>query len=1123
MRKATIILFLFVLPYIGVFASNKEDDTDPQWTVISIHQVQNSASGLAWDGEYIYIGSYGGSASNKVYRFNPATATNEFLFDAPASTFGLTWDGSNLWVTHSNGLSNPSRANKLDMQGNVIDFFNLPARMMSGIAYDNGDFWAARYESPHHKIYHLQMQDEQYVAVDSFPSPTSQPWELARQGEFLWLAEYNRSEIHKMDLQGNLITTYPASLQRTSGVVYDGQYLWYLSRSSATGTPSFLYQVDLSGGGTPEIVADTQNDFGNVTLENTASWMMQISNTGTGQLTLEDMVFPAGTAFSTSKSFPFNIAAGQSDSIEVTFAPEQINHQAVTALLQTNDPANLEMNILLEGIGLAQGPFMLSHQDQADFGMVRVNSSNRKYLVFQNMGDAPLEISQVDLHSNDFYFDSYVEFPYVLEPVETLELPLWFMPDNTGASESNATVVFNNEQQSPLTIQLMGDAQHTEHAAGDLLWEYQFGDPVWSHATSVLTIPDLNGDGMPDVMLTTRTGHLRTFNANASGQADLIWERHLGIVDFPKAVALASDINGDGLNDIIAGTAISDQAITAVSSRTGENLWRVETSDLAHAGWIYMVDVTHDFNGNGYLDVVAAIGNSEANTGSIICINGLNGEILWHTQLNNTTYSVMVVEDFTGDGMPDVVAGASAAGNKGKVVGLNGTSGASVWVADVAEAARALGQLGDITENGIADIIAGSVNGIYYLLDATNGNIKVSGSTNSRIYDFYNAGDLNLNGHPVFIPTAGFTSNLMAICGKSGGMVWTLPLGENPTQVAIIPDITGNGRNDILVGTRPNNKKIFIVNGAEGTVISSIDLDAGTHVLSTIEDITGNGNIEIITSTDSGFLGVYSCGPKADPLEYTLTFEVRNSAGLPLEGALVSIAAEGLELYTDAQGIVGTDLFPGIYSYTVSLDNHSEASGSIAVDNADLLHEVILESPVWAVTFIVSDNNSLPLENVSIEISADKVIVFTDANGIVSVDLSAGDYKYTAEKENHFPASGQFIMVDEDIVVYIDMQHDGTGIDNLLTEKIRSYPNPFSNQINIDYYLSHDQAVTITFYHSNGSIVYSEQLNNQLSGKNTITWNAVSSNGINLKAGVYFIEIKTMDFLYRDRIIFTGN
>jgi outer membrane protein assembly factor BamB len=648
MKKATITLTLLFLPAIFLFARGhqKAEDPDPQWTVINIYQVHNFASGLAWDGTYFYMGSYGGSESSKVYRFNPATTTNEYLFDGPSSTLGLTWDGSHLWITNSMGLSQPSRANKVDMQGNILEHFNLPARMMSGIAYDNGDFWAARYESPFHKIYHLQLQEGQYVPVDSFPTPTSQPWEIARQDDILWITDYNRSEIHQTGLQGNLIATFPASLQRTSGVVHDGQYLWYLSRSSATGTPSFLYQVDLSGGGTPEMVVDNHHDFGNVTLGSNASWDMHISNTGTGQLTIEDLVFPANSPFSTSQDFPFNIPAGDSTTVAITFAPDQINFQEVTALLQTNDPANLEVGISLEGIGLESGPFMLSHQDAVDFGSVRIHSSNKKYFVFQNMGDAPLEITQVQLDSDRFYFDSYVAFPYVLEPVETLELPFWFIPEQTGATAGNATVTFNNELQSPLTIPLTGEAQQTEYAAGDLLWQYQFPGPIWNHATSILTVPDLNEDGVPDVMLTTRTGHLRVFNSNASGLADLIWERHLGIVDFPKAVALGSDINGDGLQDIIVGTAISDEAITAVSSRTGENIWRVETSDFPPSGWIYMVDVSHDFNGNGYLDVVAAIGNSGSNNGSVMCINGQNGEILWHTQLNFATYSVLVVEGF---------------------------------------------------------------------------------------------------------------------------------------------------------------------------------------------------------------------------------------------------------------------------------------------------------------------------------------------------------------------------------------------------------------------------------------------------------------------------------------------
>lgn len=1121
MKKITLSIFVFYLLCISVFAQGKnvEQDPDPQWTIINIYQVQNSASGLAWDGEFFYIGSYGGVNSDKVYKFNPSTATNEYLFTSPESTFGMTWDGTHLWITHPQSLSNPSRATKMDLQGNIVDNFNLPARMMSGIAYDNGDFWAARYESPFHKIYNLQLQDGEYVAVDSFPTPSSQPWEIARQGDdILWVTDYYTSVIHKMDLEGNLITTYPAALYRTSGVVFDGQYLWYLARSSATGSPSYLYQVDLEGSGAPEVVVDQSHDFGNVTLEGTSVWSMEVSNPGTGQLTIDDMVFDGNTAFSTNKTFPFNIAAGQSDIIEISFAPTQINHQDITAVLHTNDPANLQVNIYLEGIGLESGSYLFPHQEEIDFGVVRVNSSNKKYFVFQNLGDAELEISQVQLGSDLFYFDGYVDFPYLLQPVETIEIPFWFLPAGTGPVEATATVLFNNEEQSPLIINLSGNAQSDDYAVGDLLWQYQLPGPVWNHATSVLSVPDLNEDGKSEVMLTTRTGHLRVFNSNASGEADLIWERHLGIVDFPKAVALASDINGDGLNDIIAGTGMGDMAITAVSSRTGEDLWRVETNSLPFTGWVYMVDVSHDFNDDGYLDVVAAIGNTETGTGSVICLNGLNGEILWHTQLGAAVFTVMVAEDFTGDGIPDVVAGSNAPSNKGKVVAIDGQTGAIEWEIEAASSVRALGQLNDITENGTADIIAGTLNGIFYLIDATSGDIQITGSTNTRIYDFYDAGDLNFNGHPSFIPSAGLSNNLNAICGKTGSLIWTLPMTDIPIHVAIIPDITGDGRNDIAVGTRPNNDKIYLVNGNNGTLIDSFDLDQGAAVVNSIGDINGNGNVEIITSTSSGFLGVFSLGPHIEPVEYTLAFEVKNDEGQPMQGATIIVTGLNDELTTDAQGMASTELFPGSYDYSVSLVNHNQFVGNVIIVDADVVEQITLQSPQYSVTFIVTSQDS-PLANVSIEVSAAKAVAVTDANGIASLDLPGSDYTYLAQKEFFFPASGEFQVVDQAIVVNINMVVDETGVGHHQNTGIRSYPNPFSGNINVEYWLNDARDVTITLYHSNGGIVYSQIITDAVSGANRFSWD---TSAYNLKHGVYFLEIKSGDIIYRERLIYTG-
>ncbi len=57
-------------------------------------------------------------------------------------------------------------------------------------------------------------------------------------------------------------------------------------------------------------------------------------------------------------------------------------------------------------------------------------------------------------------------------------------------------------------------------------------------------------------------------------------------------------------------------------------------------------------------DVLAAAGNDNENTGPkrVYCLDGKNGDSVWTCALDGPVFSVIGIEDFTGDGKPDVLA-----------------------------------------------------------------------------------------------------------------------------------------------------------------------------------------------------------------------------------------------------------------------------------------------------------------------------------------------------------------------------------------------------------------------------------------------------------------------------------
>ena len=99
-----------------------------QWTIVATYSIPEGASGLAYDGTFLYCGIYG-SNGNEIYQIDPDTGLYTLLFTGPQEdAFELTYDGQYLWTTdHSGSPSTPAIAVQMDWSGAVLTNFDLPA------------------------------------------------------------------------------------------------------------------------------------------------------------------------------------------------------------------------------------------------------------------------------------------------------------------------------------------------------------------------------------------------------------------------------------------------------------------------------------------------------------------------------------------------------------------------------------------------------------------------------------------------------------------------------------------------------------------------------------------------------------------------------------------------------------------------------------------------------------------------------------------------------------------------------------------------------------------------------------------------------------------------------------
>jgi len=345
-----------------------------------------------------------------------------------------------------------------------------------------------------------------------------------------------------------------------------------------------------------------------------------------------------------------------------------------------------------------------------------------------------------------------------------------------------------------------------------------------------------------------------------------MWEVYIsgGTTYDQTGLATIQDIDADGYEDVIVGTAWGDRSIIAFSGKTGAQIWKHDTHEYGGGGWVYAVDVSYDYDGDGVNDVLACTGDDSSDTGPlrVYCLNGLDGVSIWERYIGGPVFSVLGVEDFTGDDIPDVIAGASSADEtQGRVYGIDGSDGSIEWTKNTGgSSVWALLQLDDISGDGVEDIIAGDFGGNYYLINPVNNNQIQQGSIGGALLlRFEELKDVNGDGFRDILVAHSNASGVV-LSGYDGSNVWFQSLADKSWNVAVIDDISGDEINDVIIGTLFSNNYCYFLNGVDGEEIESVNYSTPIDAINTIPDIVGDGSMEVVVGGRNGQVYCYSGG-----------------------------------------------------------------------------------------------------------------------------------------------------------------------------------------------------------------------------------------------------------------------
>jgi outer membrane protein assembly factor BamB len=232
------------------------------------------------------------------------------------------------------------------------------------------------------------------------------------------------------------------------------------------------------------------------------------------------------------------------------------------------------------------------------------------------------------------------------------------------------------------------------------------------------------------------------------------------------------DANGDGKDDVVAAAGDLAHQVLCLDGGTtapgGSLIWQYPTPVTAYA-----VGVMPDLDDDGVAEALAVLWTNDGS--AIRCLDGATGNLVWaSTQVPAFGFMVDLLEDVTGDGVPEVVV--SSFDNAVQL--LDGATGTRVWRTPVGTtnggdvwSARAIA---DLDGDGHQDVVAGSFDYHVYALDGETGRVLWAYDTGNRVFSVYPIGDLDGDGRPeVVAGTQDTHSNVVVyVLDGDGGVLF---------------------------------------------------------------------------------------------------------------------------------------------------------------------------------------------------------------------------------------------------------------------------------------------------------------------------------------------------------------
>jgi len=298
--------------------------------------------------------------------------------------------------------------------------------------------------------------------------------------------------------------------------------------------------------------------FGSVQTGNSQTASQTLTNSGGSSVTISQAT-ATGSGFSVSGiTLPLTLAAGQSTSFSVAFAP-QTSGTAGGSLAVTSNASNASLAVALSGTGVTAGSLTAS-PSSVSFGSVQTGNRQTASQTLTNPGGLSVTISQAAATGSGFSL-SGITLPLTLAAGQSTSFSVAFAPQASGAVSGNVGIA-SNASNSSLNIGLSGTGA-TPGTLAATQSSLNFGSVPASNSAALsetltntggssvtITQANVSGTGFSapgiDLPLTLTAGQSFTFSAIFAPQSAGAATGGISVVSNASNATLAISLSGTG-------------------------------------------------------------------------------------------------------------------------------------------------------------------------------------------------------------------------------------------------------------------------------------------------------------------------------------------------------------------------------------------------------------------------------------------------------------------------------------------------------------------------------------------------------------------------------------------------